>query len=103
MTTTLMTTETLTDEMEVIEMTAASEPEAAQHAGERIARKYRAQGHACECIGVVKVQKAFNIEGDVFARSKDEFGIYHYIRRENHVEQTVYHPVIFPKSIQEDE
>jgi hypothetical protein len=89
--------ENLTDEMEVIETTATDTPEAAAKAGERIARKYQAQGWACECIGAVAMQKAINIGGATFARVKDQFGLYHHIPRERYADRIVYHPVIFPK------
>jgi hypothetical protein len=73
---TVMTTEALTDEMDVIEYTTSFSPESSQMEGERIARMRGLMGWACECIGVVTMVKEVGFE---------------------RFPQTVYHPVIFPK------
>lgn len=107
-----MTTTTLiektTDEMEVIDTTISGDPESAQRAGERIARKYRAQGHACECIGVVEARKSLEYREELDYNVKtnawgDGCGVWQRATRARFIETTVYHPVIFPKSIQEEE
>jgi hypothetical protein len=94
---TVMMTEALTDEMEVIEYNCSFTPETSQKDGERIARKYRAMGWACECIGVVAMVKAIGFQEETDERIPNRFGMVKRATRTEYIDQTVYHPVIFPK------
>jgi len=97
-TTTATILEETTAEMEIMDGTSSDVPGLAQKVGEQQARKYRAQGHACECIGVVPapVEVEHRIPTGHWLRNSD--GLSSPECRSHHTTTMRYQPVIFPKA-----
>lgn len=90
---------------EILDRIISSEAETAQRAGEREARKYRAQGHACECVGVVAGQVEMPSEtGPEISVPTDSMGMRHNFQQSNGTyTRHVFRPVISPPVPTNDE
>lgn len=83
---------------EILRGIVSDVPETAQRAGDREARKYRAMGHACECVGVVEDDvEIMNAVGLEITVPTDTMGMHYSFRRSVGIRtRKVFHPVLSP-------
>src|SRR4051812_44697051 len=85
-----------TETQEVVDRTQCSEAVAAFRQGERVARKYRAQGHDCRCVGVLQHESQLELRVPTGYRFNQADGLTFEECRTKYIPCTVFSPVIEP-------